>query len=238
MSRLRPRLTYANIAATLALVFAMSGGALAASKFLITSTKQIKPSVLAQLKGKAGKNGAPGAQGPAGVAGPAGPQGLPGVNGKDGAPGPEGKEGKTGATGKEGATGFTATLPKGATETGTWNLNTLAAFGFAAISFSIPLKSELGPSEVFFLKQGEENEHCKGTAEAPEAAEGYLCVYAGHLATFTMPFVEAEGPIFKPFGGEGANPGASVSGALIALVGEPENEPEVKGYGTWAVTGA
>ena len=38
--------------ATLALIFAMSGGAYAASHYLITSTKQIKPSVLGHLKGK------------------------------------------------------------------------------------------------------------------------------------------------------------------------------------------
>jgi hypothetical protein len=36
---------------TLALVFAMSGGAYAARRFVITSTKQIKPSVLKSLSG-------------------------------------------------------------------------------------------------------------------------------------------------------------------------------------------
>jgi hypothetical protein len=43
---MRRRLTYANVAATLALVFSMSGGALAASHYLIKSTKQISPKVL------------------------------------------------------------------------------------------------------------------------------------------------------------------------------------------------
>ncbi len=41
----RRHLTYANVAATLALVFSMSAGALAASHYLITSTSQIKPNV-------------------------------------------------------------------------------------------------------------------------------------------------------------------------------------------------
>lgn len=36
---IRKRLSYANVAVTLALVFAMSGGAYAASRFVITSTK-------------------------------------------------------------------------------------------------------------------------------------------------------------------------------------------------------
>ena len=74
---LRKRLTYANIAMTLALVFAMAGGAYAAGKFVVTSTKQIKPSVLAQLKGKAGPAG------PQGPQGPQGPAGTAGANGKD-----------------------------------------------------------------------------------------------------------------------------------------------------------
>ena len=42
-SRIRKRLTYANVVMTFVLVFAMTGGAYAASKYVITSTKQIKP---------------------------------------------------------------------------------------------------------------------------------------------------------------------------------------------------
>jgi hypothetical protein len=55
--RLQHHLTYANVVATLALVFAMTGTGIAASHYLITSTHQIKPSVLKQLHGA---NGAPG----------------------------------------------------------------------------------------------------------------------------------------------------------------------------------
>ncbi len=78
LSNIRPRLTYANIAATLALVFSMSGGALAASHYLISSKKQISPKVLKELKGNAGARGATGASGPQG---PAGAQGSAGAAG-------------------------------------------------------------------------------------------------------------------------------------------------------------
>src|ERR1700684_3983135 len=77
LSALRSRVTYANVTATLALLFAMTGGAYAAKAYLITSTKQIKPSVLKSLQGKAGAkgaHGAPGATGPAGPGRPAGPR--------------------------------------------------------------------------------------------------------------------------------------------------------------------
>jgi hypothetical protein len=83
MGTLRRHLSYANVVATMALVFAMSGGALAASHYLITKTGQIKPSVLKKLKGKAG---------PVGARGPIGPQG------------PVGKEGQSGSAGASGTT--------------------------------------------------------------------------------------------------------------------------------------
>jgi hypothetical protein len=48
----RKRMSYANIASTLALVLALGGGtAWAAHHYSITSTKQIKPSVLKKLHG-------------------------------------------------------------------------------------------------------------------------------------------------------------------------------------------
>src|SRR5205807_4063113 len=80
----RTHLTYANVTATLALVFAMSGGALAAKHYLITSTKQISPKVLKKLKGKTGKTGKSGAAGLAGAAGKEGAAGKNGVNGERG----------------------------------------------------------------------------------------------------------------------------------------------------------
>jgi hypothetical protein len=69
---LKRHVSYANVAATLALVFAMSGGALAARHYLVNSTKQISPKVLKKLKGRAGPQGATGPQGKEG------PQGGPG----------------------------------------------------------------------------------------------------------------------------------------------------------------
>lgn len=57
--------------ATLGAALAIGGG----SHYIITSTHQIKPSVLAQLHGQAGPAGAPGATGAPGAPGPQGPAG-------------------------------------------------------------------------------------------------------------------------------------------------------------------
>ncbi len=101
--RIRRRLTYANVTMTLALVFAMTGGAYAANKYLITSTKQINPKVISALKGKTGPRGLAGATGPVGPVGPAGPSGAKGENGAPGAAGEKGAAGAAGqsVTGKE-----------------------------------------------------------------------------------------------------------------------------------------
>jgi hypothetical protein len=152
--RNRMHLTPATVIATLALVFAMTGGAFAAGHYLITSTKQISPKVLKALAGKSGVNGVPGAQGSQGPAGPAGPSGPAGKEGGAGTNGANGtsvtsteskskvgpcKEGGStftagstttyacnGEKGKEGTFGGN-TLPEGKTLTGHW-----AASGYGA----------------------------------------------------------------------------------------------------------
>jgi hypothetical protein len=89
----RPRATrrhfsYSGVTSTLALVLAMSGGALAAQHYLISSTKQISPKVLKALRGRQGSRGAAGLPGSQGSQGPQGLQGAQGIPGTPGAPGP------------------------------------------------------------------------------------------------------------------------------------------------------
>jgi hypothetical protein len=91
---MKPRLTYANVVSTLALILATGGSAVAAQHYILTSTKQIKPSVLRQLRGNNGARGAQGLQGPQGAAGAPGPQGLVGAAGPGGPQGPTGFVGK------------------------------------------------------------------------------------------------------------------------------------------------
>ncbi len=108
-SKIRNRFTYTNAILTIALVFAMSGGAYAAKKYLITSTSQISPKVLKSLQGKTGANGTPGSPGAQGAAGPAGAQGP------QGPAGPGGPKGDTGTGGTNGESVTATTLAKGAT---------------------------------------------------------------------------------------------------------------------------
>jgi hypothetical protein len=74
----------AGIIASLALFLALGGSAMAANHYMITSTNQIKPSVLKALHGSAGAKGPTGAAGANGTAGQAGGQGSPGIQGPQG----------------------------------------------------------------------------------------------------------------------------------------------------------
>lgn len=92
VGRLRTRLTYANVMATIAVFLALGGGAYAAIKLPANSvgTKQIKrravtPAKLSKatralLKAQRGATGLPGATGPAGPAGPRGDAGPAGAD--------------------------------------------------------------------------------------------------------------------------------------------------------------
>jgi Collagen triple helix repeat (20 copies) len=89
-----------NLVAWLALFVALGGTSIAASHYLITSTKQIKPNVLKELHGT---------RGPTGPAAPAGPRGSAGAAGSPGAAGPAGANGSNGARGETGPQGSPGT---------------------------------------------------------------------------------------------------------------------------------
>lgn len=105
MKRIAGHLTYANVAATLAMVLALSGGAIAATGAL-TSGGKLQACVNAEGALKLVKAGKRCKKGQKLVswnqAGPAGPSGAPG------APGAQGPGGAAGATGPAGAPGASA----------------------------------------------------------------------------------------------------------------------------------
>jgi Collagen triple helix repeat (20 copies) len=144
---IRKHLTPSTLIAFVALVFALTGGAFAASSHngsgsnptasaggragasnsLLATVAKAKAKTKAGPRGPAGPKGATGATGPAGPAGPAGAtgpagsQGPAGANGTNGSNGEAGKEGKQGEAGNEGSPWTdNGTLPAGSTETGTW----------------------------------------------------------------------------------------------------------------------
>jgi collagen triple helix repeat protein len=128
---MRSKLTYANVAATLALVFSMSGGALAAQHYLINSTRQINPKVLKKLAGK------PGHTGPTGVTGKEGPQGKEGSQGKEGLRGQTGAAGNAVALARVGADGKLV----GADSKNISGAELTATPGVYCISTSVPVQS-------------------------------------------------------------------------------------------------
>jgi hypothetical protein len=228
-STLRTRFGIPGVISVMALVFAMFGGAYAASN----SSGGGKAT--ASAKAKKGPRGPKGATGLAGPSGPQGPAGATGAAGPKGDPGPKGDKGDPGDQGPQGTpgtTGFTKTLPPGETETGTW------AYGIVSvappnikvpISFSIPLETALNQSEVHFVGEGETPPAgCTGgTVENPKADPGHLCIYTGEFERGTATVL-----IRKV--SSGVTDGADPAGAQMLIIGPPENS---YGYGSWAVTG-
>ena len=249
-STLRNRFGIPGVISVIALVFAMFGGAYAASN----SSGGGKATASAKAKkGPRGPKGATGPAGPQGPAGPAGAKGDAGANGAAGGVGPAGPtglagpKGVTGATGPTGATGFsgfTETLPAGKTETGTWSIlesatQEVTSAAYTAISFPIPLaKGAEEKAFVFNQKETEEEEFgttgCTGSFEKPTAPAGVLCVYTGaeelenaegHLEAQLRPGVTFEG--YGPSG-------AFLSG--YAFHGTMAAPARAEARGTWAVT--
>jgi hypothetical protein len=201
----------------LALVVALGGTAVAAG-YVITSTKQIAPSVLKKLKGNRGAKGHAGARGATGANGASGPTGAAGAAG---AQGPQGVQGVPGA--------FTDVLPSGKTLRGTFAVRgTAAAPGeesIGPISFGFSLAS--APTTHYINFGVAPPAECPGTAAAPQAKPGNLCVY------------EAGAPVNSTTRGEfdavgGLNDGAAAFGAAVFTDATATGAYRIRG--TWAVT--
>jgi hypothetical protein len=184
--------------AVIALVFAMAGGAYAAGG---GGGKQSANA----SKAKRGPQGPRGKTGPAGPAGPAGPQGIPGPKGDAGAPGAPGPAGP-----------LLEQLPSGKTMTGAWGFG-IGAGGAQLISYPFELATPIAEGNIVFLNEGEgETTDCPGTAEAPAAAKGKLCIYTSVEEEITY----STASIF---------PLSNSNGVLVLINGE-------FGFGSWALT--
>jgi len=235
-SAIRKHFNYANTAATLALVFAMSGGALAAQHYLITSTKQISPKVIKALQGHNGLAGSVGATGPAGPVGAVGPSGqggssgLKGETGQEGKQGNEGKEGKAGKEGKEGPPGpqVITTLPSGSSESGQWAaISTATAAGQTfATAISIPIPLAAAPAVHFIAENSAPPAGCSGSVENPSAEPGNLCVFVRLLSEAQFLFMyDSQTNSVEAAGGTGTT-----------LAFESTKAGTTQALGTWAVS--
>jgi hypothetical protein len=176
-----------------ALVFALMGGAWAASGGLTAKQKKEVKAIAKSFQGT----------------GPAGAQGAQGTPGSNGTNGTNGKDGAAGVGGPPGP--LLETLESGQTVTGAWSYADFAA-GEAVITISYPfrLASPLPTSDIVFLAEGEvETADCPGTVEEPQAAPGKLCLYQEELGLEnTMQSI-----------GAGTWPASMTTGASLSIAG-------------------
>jgi hypothetical protein len=218
MKSIRRHLNYANIVATLALVFAMGGSAIAAKHYLITSTNQISPKVLKKLKAP-GKTGKTGPQGPTGSLGAAGSLGGTGL---------QGAKGNGGGTGADGISA-TSPLPSGESESGYYGLaptgGKIGAFMATEVSFPIPLEEGAPAGQVIYTSVKTPVTHCSGPGHADK---GFVCIYSWAKSGLSNPPIidSLEEP-------ETATPGTGRFGFNIEWAVTALDPVEL---GTWTVT--
>ncbi len=203
------------------------------------------------LAGANGKDGAPGPEGKEGKAGKDGAPGLEGKAGKDGAPGKSvesfpitdpSKCHEQGGVALEveesgdpheicnGQPWTVGSLPKGATEMGTWALGNVEAesFQYISLSFSVPLAEGTLPSSVHYVNGAGNEEvegevvaepavNCHGNAENPSAPAGMVCIYQTAKSGMFLESTIREGRA-------GVTLGFNVTAA------------KAHAYGSWAVT--
>ena len=165
MKGLRPRLTYANVMATIAVFIALGGASYAAIKLPKNSVgaKQLKKNSVTSAKVT---NNSLQAVDFRKDQLPKGEQGPKGDKGPRGEPGP-----------------LAETLPSGKTERGFYGFASNRAEGSniyePATSISYPIPLTFSPAIHEVPEFGSPTAECPGNEEEPTAAPGNLCIYEG-----------------------------------------------------------
>ncbi len=264
-STLRKRFGIPGVIAVVALVFAMVGGAFAASGGLSgTQKKEVKKIAQTEAKkfqgtgpqgpvGPAGKDGANGTNGANGALGATGATGADGATGGTGATGPKGATGATGTTGSTGTTGTTGTtgaistagpLPAGKTETGVFAIGQTTTppaesrFVTMPISFPIPL----GTEPTFTPLSGEPTDTAvivkkgaSGGTRCPGSATEPKAL-SGNFCVYIAEEPEIESEFRLLLKPDASGFGAGKVGAVLGMLIK-SNQSGKDVYGTWAATG-
>src|SRR5579875_2221375 len=210
------------------------------------------------VPGVVGPTGPTGATGATGEAGPTGPTGAVGVTGATGARGtrtvgatgptgpsgpggvvPEGTTGPTGAS----ATALPASVSAEGTETGTWAIvsephlfeasETEGYFAAAQISFPVPLAAAITEAgHVVYLKASESTPAsgpcAGGSAAAPRAQAGYLCIFTAAEAL--------SGAAFDAVQNAAGEAGKSSREGAVIVFGPESPGAKINVSGSWAVS--
>jgi hypothetical protein len=265
-SLFRNRFGIPGVISIVALVFAMLGGAYAATKqggLNAKQKKQVRSIAKKQVRSIAKSFQGTGPAGPAGPQGPAGAKGADGQNGSNGASGANGKsvtvtdippeepacEELGGALVKQegavsgtevcnGQTGFTSTLPPGKTETGAWAVSSIAT-----VDKTVSNEYSKAWTSISFtipLPEGLDENHVHYSTDAGFAID---CPGTAGEPTANpghLCIYKSAGALEKTFivKPDFSNLGATATGALI----EFENKQDIANgtaqfaLGSWAVT--
>jgi hypothetical protein len=187
MKRLRAKLTYGNVVATLCLVLVVGGGtAYAANQMLPKNSvgpKQIRKGAVTPAKLSTAAKST--------LTGPEGARGPIGARGAAGAAGAKGDRGEKGAQGERGPTGNLSTnLPRDVTLRGRFYLDAVATAPLQEHGTSISFGDVVAEVPHFQIVTGTTTPECPGSVTDPRAGPGYLCLYVARESNLELIAIE------------------------------------------------
>ena len=234
---MRRRLSSAHVLAFVAVVLSLTGGAYAASrigardiKTGAVSSRAIKDRSVYSRDLSSGVRRALAQRAGTGKTGPKGDKGDRGARGPRGY---RGYRGATGPTGPQGPAGpLPESLPGGRTARGTYVVSGSPAAAGAELETgeSFAFAPAAAPAPHFVAEGATAPAECPGTAAAPAAAAGHLCVYEA-----TRGGLAGSVTVFDPAQGRDAGAGkAGRFGFGLRFVADAAGP--LRSSGSWAVT--